>query len=360
MKAIRRPMFWYGLAMWLVSIVIASLLIQLGGLIMSDVPTAGKLVTQEEFVDTERLNAVETEIDALEASLRANQNDLEDARFRLDSRTLDYQNQRANFENWIKTRSATRSDAQNPEVIERVQAIELLKLEERKAQRVIEELQQTRTEQTRALQDLRAQRQDIRADAIAPYEQARNLEVLKVFALRLALTLPLLLISAWLILKKRGSSYWPVYRSFIIFSLFAFFVELVPYLPSYGGYVRYGVGIALALLVAHFAIKGMTRYLQNKKTEEQRPENEKRQLIEYETAVKKISGGICPSCDRQFGPKQPRGRDSQPEAHQDYCVHCGFCLFSRCSSCGTRENSFYKYCGACGVPSDNDALQATA
>ena len=38
MKAARRPQFWFNLAMWVVSIVIASLLIQLGALIMTDVP----------------------------------------------------------------------------------------------------------------------------------------------------------------------------------------------------------------------------------------------------------------------------------------------------------------------------------
>ena len=173
--------------------------------------------------------------------------------------------------------------------------------------------------------------------------------------LRLALTLPLLAVSAWFIAKKRGSSYWPLYRGFVLFSLFAFFVELVPYLPSYGGYVRIIVGIAIAVGFAHFVIRGMNRYLQNKQVEEAQPEEEKRKAIAYETAVSKISDGQCPSCDRAFAAKAGgKGKDA-PVAEVDYCVHCGFCLFDTCNNCGRRDNSFYKYCGTCGVAAEAEA-----
>lgn len=357
MKAIRRPLFWYGLAMWGLSVVISTLLIQLGALIMSDVPTAGKRIVKDDFVNAAQLGTTDAQIAQTEALLNAKKNEIEDARFVLQSRRLDYQNQRASFENWVKTRSATGSDSQNAEVVERVKSIELLKQEERKAGRLIEELQQDVVQTNRNLQDLRSQRSAILAAAKAPYEKAQKREILKVFLLRLTLTMPLLLIAGWLVVKKRESSYWPVYRGFIIFSLFAFFVELVPYLPSYGGYVRYSVGILMALLLAHFSTKAMTRYLQNKQNEEKRPETEKRKLIEYETAIKKISNCICPSCDRQFGEQKTRKGDAQAAPKVDFCVHCGFCLYSSCKSCGERENSFYKFCGACGVPAGNAATQ---
>ncbi|WP_281991801.1 hypothetical protein [Sulfitobacter geojensis] len=350
MKAVRRPMFWYGLAMWVLSVVISTLLIQLGALIMSDVPTAGKRIAQNDFVNTTELAAIDIAIAQTERLLADKTHEIEDARFVLRSRTLDYQNQRASFENWVKTRSATGADDQNSEVVERVRAIELLKQEERDAGRLVEDLQQEVVAAKRKLQDLRGERSAILAAANAPYQKAQKREVLKVFLFRLVLTLPLLLIAGWLVMKKRQSSYWPVYRGFIIFALFAFFVELVPYLPSYGGYVRYIVGILLALILAHFATRGMARYLQKKQSEEQRPETEKRKLIEYETAIKKISDGVCPSCDRQFGAQNSRKADSTPASNVDFCVHCGFCLYNSCGNCGQRENSFYKFCGACGVP----------
>jgi hypothetical protein len=355
MKAARRPQFWFNLAMWILSIVIATLFIQLGASIMSDVPTAGNRIARADFIDADRLADVNARIASNETAMTTTRRDIEDAEFVLSSRTLDYQNQRASFENWIETRTATAADSQNVEVVKRVQAIEQLKIAERDAQRTIEDLRVTEVSQRRAQQDLFAEQDAIQDAANAPYQTARSREVLKVFGLRLALTLPLLLVSGWLLAKKRGSQYWPVYRGFVIFALFAFFVELVPYLPSYGGYVRYAVGIVLALLFAHFAIRGMNRYLARKESEEHRPETEKRNAIAYETAVKKISDGVCPSCDRQFGAVSLSKGAKTDETTVDFCVHCGFCLFDRCTQCNTRENSFFKFCGSCGTQSENDA-----
>ena len=349
MKAVRRPLFWFKMMMWALSLVIAALLIQLGSLIMSDVPTAGASIQQKDFEDTARLTSIIAQTKQISDQLKQSKRDIEDAEFQLASARSDYANGRATFENWIKTRSATESRAENPEVIARTKNLEQLKLSERVAERAIEDLNQSKTEKARILADLRNQIAVIRAESALPYEQARKLQTLKVFLFRLAITLPLLLISGWLIAKQRGSKYWPVYRGFIIFSLFAFFVELVPYLPSYGGYVRYIVGIALALLFAHFAITAMSRYVQKKQAEESKPETEKRSLINYETAVKKITAGTCPSCDRTYGAKK--------DQDVDFCVHCGFCLFTKCTKCGDRENSFYKFCGACGEKSNDGYLR---
>ena len=66
--------------------------------------------------------------------------------------------------------------------------------------------------------------------------------------------------------------------------LFAFFVELVPYLPSYGGYVRYGVGIVITLIIGHYAIKNMRAYLEKQKLIEQLPDADRRKDLSYELA----------------------------------------------------------------------------
>ena len=161
------------------------------------------------------------------------------------------------------------------------------------------------------------------------------------FALRLALTLPLLVLSAWMLIRRRGGDYWPMMRGFILFSLFAFFVELVPYLPEYGGYVRYSVGVILTLVLGYYGIKGMRAYLRAREADEARAEPERVKAVEYDEALRKLAARACPGCDRNL---------PATETPIDYCVHCGMHLFNHCPTCQTRKFAFFRFCMTCGTP----------
>ncbi len=65
---------------------------------------------------------------------------------------------------------------------------------------------------------------------------------------------------------------WIVVWGFIFFAAFTFFVERVPYLPSYGGYVRYLVGIAITIAVGRYAIVAMQRHLERQRAAEKQSE----------------------------------------------------------------------------------------
>ena len=162
---------------------------------------------------------------------------------------------------------------------------------------------------------------------------------LQVFLYRLALTLPLLLIGGYLFAKKRRSRWWPFVWGFIYFALFAFFVELVPYLPSYGGYVRYAVGILMTILIGRYAIVAMNRYLERKRNEEALPADERQQQMDYDRAQQCTAKGICPGCERPLDFQHPE---------MDYCPHCSINLFNRCGNCNTRKSAFNRYCFHCG------------
>jgi len=360
MKILRRPIFWFSTAMWLLSVVISALLIQLGSLVMSDIPTADKRLSRDNFVNTSQLQAVDTKISSLKRAAKTNQYEIEDAKFRLKYITVDYNTQRTNFDNWIKTRATTDSHLENPEVVQRVERLEQVKNSEREANIDLERLEQAKIDNERSLDDLASQRRSILNDAHVPYQKAKKTETFKVFLLRLAITIPLLLISGWMIFKKSHSNYWPIYRGFIIFSFFAFFVELVPYLPSYGGYVRYVAAILLSLVFAHFLIKWRERHLKTKKTKENQSKQQKQSSLKNETAAKKISHGVCPSCDNAFAKRKLWLLKPKQENQQDFCIHCGFSLFSNCNSCGTRSNSSHKFCGTCGTDSSNETAIVVA
>ena len=56
-------------------------------------------------------------------------------------------------------------------------------------------------------------------------------------------------------------------NGFFYAMIYLFFVELVPYLPSYGGYVRYGVGLILLIFSTKYLIKKINLYYVKKKNE---------------------------------------------------------------------------------------------
>ena len=332
-------LFW--LAMWIVSLVFASFLIGLGGTIISDLPRIEEPLTIEQFADQGSLARTRAEL----RRLRDLQRDLEDRRaqaaLRLTAVTNAYQSARAGYSNWISTRTATTDPTQDVEVLQRTRDLDRFKASEREAQIAVERIEKELldTRQVLAAQE-RTERASLEG-ARKAYESAVFRQEFRVFAWRLALTLPLLVVAWWLVMKKRRSEYWLLMRGFVIFALFTFFVELVPYLPSYGGYVRYAVGIVMTAVGGHYVIRAMRAYLARRRQVEQQTEAERRQALAPEEALKKMTANVCPACERALM--------TTADVVPDYCVHCGLKLFDRCSSCEIRRNVFFPFCPKCGT-----------
>jgi hypothetical protein len=342
LKTLRVPERLFQIAMWLVSFVFAGFLIGLGAKIVGDLPGVDRRLDVEQFIDPAQVARNRFVLDSLGRVEQAQSAARDRAQARLTAAANVYRNGRQSFDNWIRTRTATTDPGQDPEVLRRTRELDALKESEQNAQGEVDRLNGELVLVSQATAQQQQRYAELEEQARGPYERARFRQELRVFAIRLALTLPLLLIAAWLVVRKRKSQYWPLARGFVLFALFAFFVELVPYLASFGGYVRYGVGVIASAIAGVYAIRAMQRYIARRAAEERQSESERRRALPYEEAMKRMSAGVCPGCERPIA-------NTGPGAPANFCVHCGMTLFDECGSCHTRKNAFFHFCPACGV-----------
>ncbi len=344
-KSLRVPERLFSIAMWAVSLVFAGFLIGLGGKVVGDLPGVDQSLSIERFMDPAKTAPIRQQRD----QLRDEQNRVDNTRntlsLALDSSRTTYTARKEAYDNWRATRTATSDPEQDPDGIVRMRVLDTLLEAQSRAQKSIEVQDARRLQITQAIDSLDSEESRLRDDALPAYKRAQFQQELKVFGIRLALTLPLLLIGIWLIAKKRKSDYWPLARGFVLFALFAFFVELVPYLPSYGGYVRYIVGIVLTLVAGHYVIRAMKLYVAKRQVVEKQTETQRRAALGYENALRKMSANLCPGCERTIV--------GGANAATNFCVHCGMKLFDNCPACTTRKNAFFQYCPTCGVPGEH-------
>jgi predicted RNA-binding Zn-ribbon protein involved in translation (DUF1610 family) len=331
---------WFQRGLWLVALAFSGFLIGLGGTIVDNIRDVEPLLTQQQFIDQVRWTPLEkAQKQAEERESEASER-LDQANQKGGVAKANYDAARATFENWLATREATSRPDQDPELVTRTRALDNLKAAERQAQRVVESQKQAVLDARQARNQAEAPMADLRRQADLALERAERSQQLRIFLYRLALTLPLLLIAGWLFARKRKSQYWPFVWGFIFFAGFAFFVELLPYLPSYGGYVRYIVGIIVTAVAGRQAIVGLQRYLALQRAAEALPDAQRRQKLDYDAAIARVANCVCPGCERSLDLK---------DLALDFCPHCGIHLFDHCTVCSTRKNAFAHFCHACGT-----------
>jgi predicted RNA-binding Zn-ribbon protein involved in translation (DUF1610 family) len=339
-KSLRLSEKWFRRGLWLVSFIFATFLIGLGGNLVSDLPRVEKRIVLEDFVDQAAMAPLRESLVAKETEEQTALETLNTLSRQLKAAREDNNNARQTFDNWLSTRQATQRPDQDAELIRRTQHLETLQV-------IFAQIQKNFSAQNNLVEDIRQQQHTIQNQINELERSAYELQAaayrqveLRVFLYRLALTLPLLAVAGYLFVKKRKGKYWPFTWGFIFFALFAFFVELVPYLPSYGGYVRYAVGIVLTLIIGYYGINALNQYLARQKLAEEQPETLRRQELSYDLALARLGKGICPGCERGV---------SLNDKEVDFCPHCGISLFDHCTSCQSRKNAFSKFCHRCGA-----------
>ena len=341
-KSLRLSEKWFHRGLWVVAAAFAAFLIGLGGTIVGDLPQVEHTLGIDDFIDHAAADPLRTSLKQAEATQQQADDALEQDGLKLAAARQASRNARETFGNWIATRHATAQPGQDNELIAKTRALDEFKRAEDAAQQRVQAQEQIALDARQAQEGAQRQIAVLESEADEKLQTERRRVELRVFVYRLALTLPLLAVAGWLFAKKRKSTYWPFVWGFIFFALFAFFVELVPYLPSYGGYVRYVVGIVVTVLVGRYAIVALNRYLARQKLAEAQPDLVRREELSYDTALTRLSKGVCPGCERPVDLKNPE---------IDFCPHCGIGLYDHCGRCNARKSAFSKFCHACGTDS---------
>ena len=340
-KSLRLSEKWFQRGLWLIAVVFASFLIGLGGTVVGDLPKVEKKLVLDDYVDAATAASLRGAIRAADLAGEEAAVVLEQAQLKRSVALADSTAASETLKNWLATRNATQSSDQDPELIKRTRVLDELKQKERVAASLVESQQQKALDAKQTADRAHRKLSELQEAAQTKLNDEYRRVELRVFLYRLAVTLPLLAIAGWLFIKKRKSTYWPFVWGFVIFAGVAFFIELVPYLPSYGGYVRYFVGIVVTALVGRQAILSLNRYLEKQRLSEQLPDAARRQELSHDTALDRLSKSVCPGCERAVDLKN---------TNVDFCSHCGIGLFDHCRSCATRKSTFAKFCHTCGSP----------
>ena len=223
-------------------------------------------------------------------------------------------------------------------------------------QRKYQELSQTISEMLERKQNLISGKERVehqiggqRQPARAEFQRRSERHRLRIAFLQLAILLPILVLAAAVIIKKRTSIYFPLFLAFGAATLVKVGLVVHEYFPSrYFKYILTGsLLIAVARMLIHFI-----RAIAFPKAP---------WLIkQYREAYERF---LCPVCEYPIrtGPRRylfwtrrtvnkivvPSDRGASDESYT--CPSCGSCLFEECSSCHGIRHAMLPNCSHCGI-----------
>lgn len=203
-------------------------------------------------------------------------------------------------------------------------------------------------EKEQAEQEIEKQRQPARNE----YQSLSTKHRLNLAFLQLAMLLPILVVAAAVIIRKRASIYFPLFLAFGVATLIKVTLVVHKYFPT--KYFKYVLIVSLLLVVARLLIH-FIRTIAFPKMQ---------WLVkQYREAYERF---LCPVCEYpiRIGPRRflfwtrrtvnkmvvPTDRGDQEEVY--ICPSCGSSLFEECSSCHKIRHSLLPHCAHCGAEKD--------
>jgi len=345
---------------YVISILLCAFLIALSGKLIDDVDEWKESPTAEQFYDTNLIDGHNAKIKIISDTLALRNEKILSLTTTNKIATNNYKNAKNSFDNWLEARKTVGSPYEDKEVLSRATELDKYYKTQQDWKAELEEINDEVTslfEEKKDIKELinkekeRANKE--RAKALRKYE-------LKVFLIRLLFIFPILLLAIYFVIKFRKHKYWPLFLGFVLFAFYAFFFGLVPYLPSYGGYIRYSVGIILIVLFGIYAINHIRAFIEQKKNELKVSTTERAKKVQTETAEKALDNHMCPSCGKDFILKKWDKSADKKNKEEDYgivtnfCRFCGLELFKKCNSCGCENFAHLPFCSNCGDPLNDE------
>ncbi|MBC7501886.1 MAG: hypothetical protein H7315_15545 [Herminiimonas sp.] len=338
----------------LISILLAGFLILLAGKVIDDLGGWVSAPNREVFFNQAAIATKLGEIASVDRERAARSQEIDDYAKAADIAQRNYRAEKQSFDNWLAARRTIGSPNEDPMVLDKAKELDKVRAVESAWRARIDTVQvavRALDARTSALQE---QRGRLEHDAQKQFAVAERAYELKIFLIRLAITLPFLILAVVAFMRWRKSTYAPLVWGYILFGVYVFFVGLVPYLPSYGGYVRYVVGIVMTVGGGIYAIKYLTAYAQRKSLEIQESTTSRAKKISYELAIASYRQHSCPSCEKDYLTAVPA--DATPaEKNPKFCFHCGLHLFGGCTQCGAINFLHFPFCRTCGTGLKKDA-----
>lgn len=282
-------------------------------------------------VEERKLDSVREAREQVSASLRASERAL--------------QSLGESYGAWLDARSTMGSARENPEVRARLAELERARVARDGWRDELDRVDASIRKQTEVIDAFRAARDEELRRVQQALEKAQQERELRVFLARLLVVGPLAAAAIALWVRKRRTTLWPLVWGFAMFSLHAFFVGLVPYLPDFGGYVRSAGGVVLSALAAVYTARQLKRMIDERTQVLAQSQDERARRIRPGDAVKSLLAHTCPGCETHYGKLAVDGEEARP----GFCAVCGLRLFAPCAGCRGRIFIHLPHCPTCGA-----------
>jgi hypothetical protein len=341
-------------ALGFISLLLALFLILIGDKFLNDVAKIYREPIREKYTNIDEIKKYETPIKELYGEIEKYNSEKDRINKALYKSRSNYQIEKDSFNSWIEARKTMGSPAEDLEIKTRARQLDEYRRIEKEWRNELEKVDALILPYQKQISELNSKKSEAEESALNKYNADLKSYNIKSFFVRLLIVTPFIIISLVMVIKYRRVKYFPLFSGFILFSLYAFFFGLVPYLPDFGGYIRYTVGVILTVFLGIYIIRQINILAAKKKKELEESSKDRSKKIRQDTALKAYKSHCCPSCEKDF----ILNRWSSTSVTQTYlsteadapmfCRHCGIELFILCPKCSEKNFAHFPFCSRCG------------